>query len=127
MVRYCDTCLQKCGKGEYKIKKEEYKEMKPTCNGSAGMALFIVANSKAIPDYMYETKDRHIAFCNSCFEKEAVRQLKDFVNEAVELVKECLYCRKEVKESDWYECDKHNEEHDTFKICCESCKNNKNN
>ena len=65
------------------------------------MALFIVANSKAIPDYMYETKNRNIAFCNSCFEKEAVRQLKDFVNEAVELasvvdvVKECLCCRKE--------------------------------
>ena len=67
MVRYCHQCYYKCNKGEYKIKKEEYKKLKPTCNGSAGMALFIVANSKAIPDYMYETKNRNIAFCNNCW------------------------------------------------------------
>ena len=41
--------------------------------------------------------------------------------EEEEWVKECLYCRKEVKEKDWYECEKHNEEWGVFKISCKDC------
>ena len=63
--------------------------------------------------------------CRSCGEDCGTpwmdRCPSEDTEEEEEMVQECLYCREEVKEKDWYECEKHNEEWGVFKISCKDC------